>query len=536
MTNILIVDDEKSIREDLASYLKIKKNFSTITASTLKEAISLIKEKKHSFEYAIIDLKLDNPSEYGGIQVYIAIKELYPSVIPIILSAYPFSEEIKEKLIEQIKDNSLIENETILLNEFKENYISKGGEINYLIATLSKLEEIEERKVKRVKMKKILLVDDTIEYCENFSNFFKRKNYEVINANTKEEALSIIRDNSGLFRYIIIDLQLDNQTEYGGIDVFLSIKIAYPAIKTIVVSGFLFEEVIDFFNKKINNDFFFHKKEFYSQEFKNSYIYKGSEGNLFDIIFNKISSFEPKEHFYALLIAINDYEYISKLRCPIQETHELKEVLLSHYSFNEDNIIMLEDATRRDIFEQLELLTKKLKENDSLIIFYSGHGYWDKKLDEGFWLTKNAEAHDKNKAEWITYSDIRLHLKQMDVKHILLINDTCFAGSITRNVDNYDLSTYEQASQKKSRKALTSGALHKVPSKSIFMQYLLQFLKDNTETHLVTYKLFSQIHEAIQKEKIILRDKEISLHPEYDKIPELDDEGGHFVFIRKSPS
>jgi len=124
--SVLIVDDEEHIRNHLGEFLE-EDGYMVYTASTIENAKQEIQNKE--LHYAIIDLKLDNPSEYGGIEVYKCVKENKPDVIPIILSAY-FNEHVKEELKKEEKD-------------IEPHYIFKGGEQNYILAVLDKLEELE---------------------------------------------------------------------------------------------------------------------------------------------------------------------------------------------------------------------------------------------------------------------------------------------------------------------------------------------------------------------------------------------------------
>jgi len=91
---VLIIDDEEHICKDLEKYLE--STYTIYTASIIEEAKELIENQK--VDYAIIDLKLDNTWEYGGIQVFQFLKRRQPDVKTIILSAYYFDEDVKRNL------------------------------------------------------------------------------------------------------------------------------------------------------------------------------------------------------------------------------------------------------------------------------------------------------------------------------------------------------------------------------------------------------------------------------------------------------
>jgi DNA-binding NtrC family response regulator len=139
MTSVLIVDDEKHIREDLGKHLR-KKKYEVYTASTVEEAKKIISHKE--LDYAIIDLKLDFTSEFSGIKVFVFNQNNKPNIKSIALSAYPFK-DVKEQLKKEVEEKG--EPETIL-KKIEYNYIHKGGIQNYIIAILNKLEEFGQKK------------------------------------------------------------------------------------------------------------------------------------------------------------------------------------------------------------------------------------------------------------------------------------------------------------------------------------------------------------------------------------------------------
>lgn len=142
MNKVLILDDDKLVREDLGKHL-MKRNYQVYSASTVEEARKIILSVK--LDYAIIDLKLDITSEYVGIKVFTFIKRNQPKVKPIVLTAYPFK-DMKEQLMGDLVEERDPEK---ILKEFEENYISKAGQKNYIIAVLEKLKELEQKGEKK---------------------------------------------------------------------------------------------------------------------------------------------------------------------------------------------------------------------------------------------------------------------------------------------------------------------------------------------------------------------------------------------------
>jgi hypothetical protein len=97
--------------------------------------------------------------------------------------------------------------------------------------------------------------------------------------------------------------------------------------------------------------------------------------------------------FYGLFIGVNQYESeeIVDLNEPVEDAKALKTVLLKNYEFSEEHSIVLEDPTRSELIDTLENLASAVKANDSLLIFYAGHGYWDENFKQGYWLPSDAK-------------------------------------------------------------------------------------------------------------------------------------------------
>ncbi len=229
--------------------------------------------------------------------------------------------------------------------------------------------------------------------------------------------------------------------------------------------------------------------------------------------------------YYALLIGVNDYkdESIENLNRPIEDSKKLKELLVSKYTFNEENIIVLQNPKRIELIKGFEQITDSLKEKDNLLIFYAGHGMWDDEREIGYWLPTNANA--LNTDNWFRNSTAKDYISSMKCKHTLLISDACFSGSIFRTRSNIGISAYNKLYKLPSRKGMTSGNLKKVPDISVFTKYLLKRLEQNEKKYLPAAKLFNSIRDAVLNNS--------SNVPQYGTIQGSGDEGGEFIFIKR---
>jgi hypothetical protein len=233
--------------------------------------------------------------------------------------------------------------------------------------------------------------------------------------------------------------------------------------------------------------------------------------------------------YYALVIAVQDYEdaNVNSLQYPLQDAQNLISTLSENYSFDESNIAFLKNPNRSTIIKTFDDFAKKLTEEDNLLIFYAGHGYWDERLKQGYWLPVDASRNSRT--EWISNGTIRDYVAGMAAKHTLLVSDACFSGGIFKTRDAFTKvsAATRELYRLPSRKAMTSGAMKEVPDRSVFVEYLIKRLKENKETLLPAETLFASFRQAV------INNSPNSQIPQYGEIRETGDEGGDFIFVHK---
>lgn len=98
MSRILIVDDEKGMREMLSIMLK-KEGYDTVIADGGQKALKIIRED--IFDLVITDVKMPGP---GGVEVLRAVKDASPETIVIMITAYATAESAVEAMKEGAYD------------------------------------------------------------------------------------------------------------------------------------------------------------------------------------------------------------------------------------------------------------------------------------------------------------------------------------------------------------------------------------------------------------------------------------------------
>jgi hypothetical protein len=234
--------------------------------------------------------------------------------------------------------------------------------------------------------------------------------------------------------------------------------------------------------------------------------------------------------YYALIIGVADYknanQELPNLDQPVIDAQQLKDVLTTRYTFEESKVQFLANPTRSEVIHALEKLSGVVTEKDNVLVFYAGHGVWDKQKKFGYWLAADADTQDRS--TWIPNSTLKDYLGTINSKHTLLITDACFGGSIfkTRSAEaSAIIMQVHEVYKEKSRRAMTSGNLTTVPDKSVFVTYLLKKLEDNQDVFMSSRLLFSRMFEPISNNTQVV--------PQFGVIQDVGDEGGDFIFIKK---
>jgi len=149
-----------------------------------------------------------------------------------------------------------------------------------------------------------------------------------------------------------------------------------------------------------------------------------------EIVTTDMEDTNAEGKYYCLIIGVNEYfdPAIPHITTPLQDANNLYRTLTDNYTFRKDNINFIKNPTKTELIEVLDNLMDKVTSNDNLLIFYSGHGWWDIETGTGYWLPSDAVAQKKE--TWIPNSTICAYLKEVNSKQVLLIADASFGGDI----------------------------------------------------------------------------------------------------------
>lgn len=133
---------------------------------------------------------------------------------------------------------------------------------------------------------------------------------------------------------------------------------------------------------------------------------------------------------HLLVIGIDEYKNFPKLFNAKRDAQAVAEVLLSKYQFSKDHFHELynEDATQGNILAKLEQLSDTVSEKDSVLIYFSGHGEFNEKIDVGFWIPVDGKAN--NPGSFISFQFLQSYLNAIKSFHTFVIADSCYAGTM----------------------------------------------------------------------------------------------------------
>jgi hypothetical protein len=204
----------------------------------------------------------------------------------------------------------------------------------------------------------------------------------------------------------------------------------------------------------------------------------------------------------ALLVGNNAYlNPIPPLETPIADVTEIASVLERRFGY-ETHIV--KDAGQARIIDALNRIAGETSPQDSVLLFYAGHGYLMDDIKMGFWIPSDASV--KTAKGWISNQDIAKMLTAIKARQLILISDSCYSGTLTKE-DKVSLESAlkpEDVLQRRSVVVLSSGGDEPVSDEgkdghSIFAWTLIKALQ---ATGGITHgaKVWKTVYGGVTKE------------------------------------
>ena len=152
---------------------------------------------------------------------------------------------------------------------------------------------------------------------------------------------------------------------------------------------------------------------------------------------------EQTRQDYALLFGVNSYEHFDpwhKLNNPIPDAEAIGSELKNRYGFA---VELVKDPTRDEILTKINAYARKqYNENDQLLIFFAGHGYYEERNNTGigYLVASNTlpPDADRGKSSYISHGDLHERIENIECEHIFLMVDACFSGAFDVPVDQFN--------------------------------------------------------------------------------------------------
>lgn len=170
-------------------------------------------------------------------------------------------------------------------------------------------------------------------------------------------------------------------------------------------------------------------------------------------------SFYEEKH--ALLIGIDHYENIPQsLSNAVKDINGFKKLLLKKFSYKEENITCLIDkeADRNAINHRLYNFIDNTGRNDSLIIYFAGHGTTRLLNNKTYGFIVPYDGTEERLESLIDFDALVSTVNKIRAKHILLILDCCYGGiAIQRGSNGVSTRFLNDLVSRRAIQVLTSG-------------------------------------------------------------------------------
>jgi hypothetical protein len=182
-----------------------------------------------------------------------------------------------------------------------------------------------------------------------------------------------------------------------------------------------------------------------------------------------------KSKTYVLLVGIASYQSqkLPALIAPINDIRSIKQSFRKYFNIPQQQVFVEENISKSDFKNRLENIRLLFKDNDQLIIYYSGHGIVDllESKKEGYWAFSDTSAD--NVETWMSNTELVDTLSDFPSGGVLLLVDSDFSGRLIINaVENKNAFSGLQkqmsfSHSENARLALTSVGEYSAPDSGI---------------------------------------------------------------------
>lgn len=233
----------------------------------------------------------------------------------------------------------------------------------------------------------------------------------------------------------------------------------------------------------------------------------------------------------ALVIGLNGYDdrRIPQLINAAPDAAAVGQTLTSQLGYE---VLRLNDPTKAEIFKALNALASRVRPEDSLIVYFAGHGELVERTGMGYWIPRDARADDPR--TWISNNDINRVLTVARSQQIAVLADSCYSGAFAREarLEGTGSRRLEDYLGRRAVTVMTSGGDEPVADEgkdghSVFAFNLMKQLRELSDWAPGT-SLYTQVRNAVARE--------LPQTPGYGAATSAGHQpGADFLFERRSP-
>jgi len=231
---------------------------------------------------------------------------------------------------------------------------------------------------------------------------------------------------------------------------------------------------------------------------------------------------------WAVVIGIGKYQHsgINSLNYTVADAESIYKFLTTDGGFDADHVKLLtdDDATTKNIKSALgQFLSRKAMENDTVFIYYSGHGAPepDPASTDGDGMSKYIVTYDSDPEDLYSTAfpmeEVRTIFQRIEAKKIVFFIDACYSGASggktfskpgmkTGNVSEQFL---DDMSEGEGRVVITASGTNEVSLETpelghgVFTYYLLEGLKGgadmNSDKMITVDEVYEYLYEKVVK-------------------------------------
>ena len=148
---------------------------------------------------------------------------------------------------------------------------------------------------------------------------------------------------------------------------------------------------------------------------------------------------DRNERDFALFFATNKYKNHEDLKTPIPDAEKVSKKLKDNYGFK---IRIVKNSTSRDLMETILDYKKEFideddvrfgyKDDSQLLLYFSGHGYYNEETEKGYLITSESEPPDIDRtlSTALEHGRLRDQIDLIKCPRVLVLMDTCFSGTL----------------------------------------------------------------------------------------------------------